>query len=381
MKFIKFPSLDNSNSKSSISRLEFSGITHKDVKWMATEKIHGANFAMYSNGKDFKFASRSGFVEDGDKLFDGKRVADKYKEAFMSEAHRVVNALGGLLRQHSFAHGSAYEDNTYAIMFGELFGGSIQKGMPYQAQQDLAVFDFLVVTDIVNLDIVKAVFDSGEQKAFKGYCVKEDKILLAPSEKILTLRWLQQKGIPTVKVLHVGTFEECMSVSNDFTSRHYDHETVSQLNLTEEEFDLRCKAEGVVIEPVEAMFIQQSRVYIKNRSEKFEAKKRNTGVGEKAVVDKREMLSEGAKELLAYSLPLVNEDRFESVVSHIGEVSIKDFNMVSGKMVVDIEEELIKEGVVDSETLRKHLGSEYKLFVKLLCEDIKNLIKPLLLEM
>ena len=48
----RYKSIEN-NSKPLIEALEQYGITGHDTKWAITEKVHGANFAIMYNGKEF----------------------------------------------------------------------------------------------------------------------------------------------------------------------------------------------------------------------------------------------------------------------------------------------------------------------------------------
>ena len=54
MHFVKFPKIyENIGDFKSPKKLE----------WIATEKIDGSNFSVYSNGVETKFAKRTGFLQ------------------------------------------------------------------------------------------------------------------------------------------------------------------------------------------------------------------------------------------------------------------------------------------------------------------------------
>ena len=79
------------------------------------------------------------------------------------------------------------------------------------------------------------------------------------------------------------------------------------------------------------------------------------------------------------------ENRYNSVVSKIGEVGIKDFNMVSGLLLQDALEDFEKDELydMDTDTVGKtsvYLDkAEYKAVSKIALFSIGNLIRPLLL--
>lgn len=377
MKFIKFPSLNNVSSAMSVTRVENAGLTTPNVQWMVTEKIHGANFGIYSDGNEVKFAKRTGFVEQGENFFDSRRVVEDHKPMVQNLAMTIINSLRVAIRR---SINKELSGNPYAIVFGELFGGSIQKNMPYQEKQDFCVFDFVIVLDDSNKDIVEEMFETG---VISGINHVEDKLILAPSNKLFMFEDMKRNGFLTAPLIKVGTFAECMAVSNDFESVFTDNARVNNLQLSEEFRNLRCKSEGLVIEPVVGLYISQQRVYLKNRSVKFEEKKSEP---KKNVTQMQlDTLSPKAIFVLEHIEDRICENRFNSVVSKIGEVGIKDFNMVSGLLLQDALEDFEKDELydMDTDTVGKtsvYLDkAEYKAVSKIALFSIRNLIRPLLL--
>lgn len=377
MKFIKFPSLNNVSSAMSVARVENAGLTAPNVQWMVTEKIHGANFGIYSDGFEVKSAKRTGFVEDGENFFDSRRVVEDHKPLVLNLAQTIIGSLKSAIRR---TIGKDILGKPYAIVYGELFGGSIQKNMPYQEKQDFCVFDFVIVLDDSNKDIVEEMFETG---VISGINHVEDKLILAPSNKLFMFEDMKRNGLLTAPLIKVGTFDECMAVCNDFESHFTDNARVNNLQLSEEHRELRCKSEGLVIEPVVGLYISQQRVYLKNRSAKFEEKKSEP---KKNLTQMQlDTLSPKAIYVLDQIDQRICENRFESVVSKIGEVSIKDFNLVSGLLLKDAMEDFEKDELYDMDTdtvgsTKVYLDkAEYKAVSKISLFTIGNMIRPLLL--
>ena len=86
-------------------------------KWVALEKIHGANFSLTATGGDVvKVARRRAYLEDGERFFG---VWDKaeFLEGEVEKAKRLFRAV---FEMQGDAAGGGVDA---VIIFGELFGG------------------------------------------------------------------------------------------------------------------------------------------------------------------------------------------------------------------------------------------------------------------
>lgn len=209
MEFNKFSSLENTYRQNLIDKVQYEG---KDGGlWMATEKLHGANFSFWCDGTEVKVASRTQFV-DGT-FYNCQAVINKYSQGVL-ETFRTF-----------------YNEGDTLVIYGELFGGNVQKEVEY-----------------------------GE-KDFKGFDVTVNG---NPLEKLKAFNIIRWAGISTVPVIGTGTFAECLALSNTFKS-----------TLTPESYEEDNTSEGLVIEPVEPnWFNNGSRIYFKNKTEGFSEKKR-----------------------------------------------------------------------------------------------------------
>lgn len=324
--FTKFPSLENTYRQKEIDKIVMMEI--KD-QWVVTEKVHGANFSfwVYKNVEtkeiDIKCAKRSGWIEEDEKFFNYKPVLEKYRP--MLEKLR-----GDVL------------DNF--VIYGELFGGNIQSGMCYSLEQDFVAFDMR--------------------------WINEDGSLGWVLDKLTMLTLKDDYNLPVTPLIGVyDTFEEALAVEESFTSK-----------LIRQDFDGKeehKETEGIVIEPNNAVYEPNgSRVYLKKKTKRFLEKGGKPNIKHKSPV----VLQETVQFKLDQALMFLNKNRFDSVVSKIGEVSIKDIGKVMGLLtqdiVVDMEKDLEKSSDLWFET-----KGEKQLFMKNLQKVVQDFVKPILLSM
>lgn len=324
--FTKFPSLENTYRQKEIDKIVMMEI--KD-QWVVTEKVHGANFSfwVYKNVEtkeiDIKCAKRSGWIEEGEKFFNYKSVLEKYRP--MLEKLR-----GDVL------------DNF--VIYGELFGGNIQSGMCYSLEQDFVAFDMR--------------------------WINEDGRLGWALDKLTMLTLKDDYNLPVTPLIGLyNTFEEALAVEESFTSK-----------LIRQDFDgaeEHKETEGIVIEPNNAVYEPNgSRVYLKKKTKRFLEKGGKPNITHKVPA----LLQESVQLKLDEALFFLNNNRFDSVVSKIGEVSIKDIGKVMGLLtqdiVVDMEKDL--EQAVD---LWFETKGEKQLFMKNLQKVVQDFVKPILLSM
>lgn len=301
MEFIKFSSLDNTYRTNLLEKIQYEG---KDGGlWMATEKIHGANFSFWCDGTEVKVASRTQFV-DGT-FFNCQAVINEYSQGVLE----TFNTF--------------YKQGDVLVIYGELFGGNIQKEVEY-----------------------------GE-KDFKGFDVSVNG---TPLEKLKALNIIRWAGISTVPVIGTGTFAECLALSNTFKS-----------TLTPEGYAEDNTSEGLVIEPVEpAWFNNGSRIYFKNKTESFSEKKRKAK--ENVIFELSDEESELMNELLTYN----TTQRVSNVISKIGAVSNKDFGRILGLTTQDLLEEFTKDTEQDPKVIAQ---DNWKQFLKLLQAEVGKTVR------
>ena len=294
MEFVKFSSLDNTYRQNIIDKIQYEG---KDGgEWVATEKLDGANFSFWCDGERVKVASRTQFVDGG--FFNCQEVINHYSPLVL-EMHKNYLNSGDLL-----------------VIYGELFGGNIQKEVKY-GKKDFRAFDVVVNGQISN--------------------------------KVLALFHCEGAGIKWVPHIKTGTFSECLALPNTFKSK-----------LTPEGYKGENDSEGLVIEPVQpAWFSNGSRIYLKNKTESFTEKKPKEG----KVFELSEDESALMNELLVYN----TEQRVSNVISKIGVVTNKDFGKILGLTMQDILEDFTKDTEREPKT---EVQENWKQFLKLLQAEV-----------
>lgn len=322
LEFTKFPSLENTYRQKEIDKIQSMMIQDK---WVVTEKVHGANFSFWMIEDDdgsvnIKCAKRSGWIEEDEKFFNYRPVLEKYRDN-LEGLYKHLNTLFG------------YKE---VVVYGELFGGNIQSGMCYPEDQDFIAFD-----------------------------LKCDGVARTKTPSFYILNGFNISTAPIIGVF--DTLEEALEVNESFDSL-----------LMREVFtgdDKHKEAEGIVIEPNTPVYEPNgSRIYLKKKTKRFLEKSGKPTIKHKQV----STLSPVVKEVLERSTPYICENRFNTVVSKIGEVTIKDIGKVMGLMTQDIIVDLEK----DLDIVIDHMfdnKADKQSYMKNLQKHVQDFIKPILL--
>lgn len=159
--FRKFNSLENTYNTSSVNNVV--ALCHDEEQWVVTEKLHGANFAVYKDGDVIRFASRNRFIE-GDDFYELNGIDIELRKIFSEMPHESV------------------------IVYGELVGNHIQKEVMYA--------------------------DDGETKFFVFEVLIDGDILVKSSVE----QFCENHSLNTVPVLLKSTLSECLLYPNTFNS-------------------------------------------------------------------------------------------------------------------------------------------------------------------
>jgi Rnl2 family RNA ligase len=255
------------------------------LKWVVTEKIHGANFGFVYEQKRLKFAKRKEFLEWSDDFF-----------GFQWVASRLESQLLALFERLSLDIPAA----KYTI-YGELFGGAyphpavapqegaqaIQTGTYYSPNIEFCGFDIAVEP----ADAPKYYID------YEAACA-----------------YFEKFGILYAKSLFTGTLNQALGFNIRFNSH-----IPSLLGLPDLGDNL---VEGVVIKPLNnpAPELFEIRPIFKLKNREFEEDERfheaeKWGFIPKVVAQSEEM-GFWVEELNAY----LNNARVESAISKIGRL-------------------------------------------------------------
>lgn len=293
MEHKKYKHIDNAYREKTIDYFRMNGAFDDDIEWCVTEKIDGTNFAFYVYNEEIRAARRGDFLpKDPEemKFFgnDAKIIFIGYKDVILEAAL------------------NEFPKDTEVIFYGEMFGGKynhpdvdpvkgvrdINGRVHYLPDVDFNVFDICVNGNYINHDKVMEI------------CKKYD--------------------IQTVPFLARGTFEEMIKYPNKFITKIPERYGLPEI---EENY-----CEGVVLKPVEPMYLEETRVVLKNKNEFFSETEKKPKKVKYTPSEEIQAIIDGLHEL-------VTESRVYSVLSKHGDVHSKDFREVWQKIKNDIYEE------------------------------------------
>jgi Rnl2 family RNA ligase len=271
----------------------------KKTDWVVTEKIHGANFGIVTDGSNVRFAKRKEFLQPDEDFFDYQSLAHQLTHQ-AKEIFKILQAERKRLLR--------------VFVYGELFGGeyphpdipaipdvqAVQTGIYYSPKIEYCGFDI-------------AVEEKGNPIAQTYY----------DYDKALTL--FQQVGMMGAKPLFIGRYEEALTYKLDFDS------TIPAL-LGLPPLPLKNPAEGIVIKPIQSIYVETPKGRIRPilkvkipefaEDSRFHQATKWTYQQAPALHPSQELSIED--ELSQEMLALVKETRLNNVISKIGRVSRND---------------------------------------------------------
>lgn len=281
MKFSRYNSIENHYRQKYIEIVREYGFDKPGTRWIAHEKIHGANFSFITDGTVLSIASRNNLV--GGDFYHCQPVVDKYKEAILN------------------LKGIHYPEAKQIQVYGELFGPGIQSGVFYGENKEFMAFDVAVDGEIQEWSFVAGL--------------------------------LAYYKIPTPPALGVfESMDEGLALDEIFVSAVIDklypeHIGVSEYELGEND------AEGFVLKPLEPLYLGNGdRVLFKKKHPKFAEKK-----------NKKKKPSGEVNPWIDIADQYVNENRMNAVVSKYGEVTQRDFGKIIKLMNEDVLEDMVKD--------------------------------------
>lgn len=263
--FKAYSSIENSYRGKEIGRIRNEDLDKEE--WVALEKVHGANFGLW--------------------IIDGKVVPSKrssFADGSFYSCQAVVEALTPKVLELA--------KYGVTVVYGELFGGGIQKGVNYGAKR-FAAFDIKIGDKFVDYNQFVELCDS--------------------------------VGIPRCVELARGPFDDILAIDPAFPTK------MSDSGATD-------IAEGFVMKPVkDSYFRLGDRVILKKKSPGFSER-----TSEKTPKPPKEPMTDLQKSIFESAQAYICDERIESATSKFGE---KDFNPVLTEVLRDIYVELEKDGL------------------------------------
>ncbi|WP_238586900.1 RNA ligase family protein [Chryseobacterium sp. Leaf405] len=311
--FSGYEKMPNNLKKLGLSESDFSKM--EKLKWVVTEKVHGANLSFVYENSNLKFAKRKEYLSWTDNFFGFQLVVSKLEDHILPLFEKLSKEITG---------------EKY-IVYGELFGGkyphpevnpekdlhAIQTGVYYTPNIEFCAFDIAIETD-----------GSGS----KYYLDYETSVA-----------YFNRFEIFHAQPLLIGKFNEAMNFNIRINSS-----IPKEFNLPELQNNL---IEGVVIKP----FNQKdhtpfSRPIIKLKNPEFDEEEKFHEAEKWSFIpnisSKTEDLSFIVEELRNY----VTQNRLKSAISKIGTLDLNNQLRVS-----EIKTEFLEDVITDFNENNDHL--------------------------
>ncbi|WP_276963994.1 RNA ligase, Rnl2 family [Chryseobacterium sp.] len=301
MIFKTYNAIENAYQARVIEQIRMQGFG--DEVFIVQEKVHGANFSFFTDGKEIKIAKRTAFIEKDEKFFNAHQMLERYRKNVI-EVFQKVKAI--------------YPNVETVVIYGELFGGG------YKHQ------DVEPVKDAVK---VQKGIEYAPHNEFYAFDIKLNGITYLDTEVVNQI--FEETGFFYAKILFQGTLEEALKFPNVFNSK-----IPAWLGLPELE-DNRC--EGTIVKTLKTRYFGNgARIILKNKNEKWVEKSKMVKK-EGKTVHKQVHFSEKAYEIWEEIQKYATANRLNNVLSKIGEFEHKMIGKVIGLFSQDILEDFQKD--------------------------------------
>lgn len=272
MSFKRYESIDNLHNRKYLEQVELLLFRTLPTEWIATEKIHGANFSIW-RFDEVRFGKRSNFINES--FYGYERIADTLREQALKLPHGT-------------------------IIYGEYAGGSypgvringavtVQQGVYYSPDNIFLAFDAM---------------ENGQFASYDRFCELCD-----------------MAGFMRAPLIRRGPFEDIIKTPNEFNSL-----VPGLLGLQPLENNT---CEGIVIKPIEPLYLPSGdRVILKSKNEKFSEIKN----GPKEKIEEDPALLEHLEKVQE----LINDNRLDAAASKVGELCYENFGRILQEMVRDV---------------------------------------------
>lgn len=257
----------------------------KKSAWVVTEKIHGANFALLSDGQTVRCAKRKALLAEGEDFFGHTALLP-----------RLVPAV---LRMHAQVR-ARHSDAVHVTLYGELFGGAyphpdvppvpgvqaVQTGVHYSPRIEFCAFDL-------------AWEDARGERHYLDYDV--------------LLKLCEAEGVLAARPLFVGSYEDALEYPTGFDSH-----VPGWFGLPPLPGNL---AEGIVLKPQKDLWVPvgkgRVRPVLKHKIAEFAEDERFHGAAKwKQAPARGAWLS--LEDLRNMATAFANEARLASAISKLG---------------------------------------------------------------
>lgn len=282
-------------------------------QWVATEKIHGANFVIGIDKNRIRYGKRKAWLEDKD-LFFGWQVLRGTLEASARQVFsRCRNADCLYIYGELFGGGYPHDDVQASSVFTP-----IQTGVWYAPDLQYTVFDILIIKD--------------KSREFLSF------------SEITSL--LQETPLKSVPVLGYGAYQSLMSIPVRYASQLH-----RQFSLPEIPNNF---AEGIILKP-DCRMSPDHRPVVKRKIEEFSENRFNKS----QPFDPKP--STTIEDLISILPMMINQARVDSARSKVGENTQAIIEECLLDILIDIESIFSTKDFFLSEAEEQYLSEQIKM--------------------
>lgn len=277
---MKYPSIINTYEKKQIHKWTQCMPELESCHYIVTEKIHGANMSIYVNSDGaVRYGRRKDFLIPGEQFNNYETVMMQYAPFIETLKEYVKGA-------------TAF---TTLTLYGEIFGGRVQKGVKY-----------------------------GETVRFRVFGMAVDGELRPPIETEVMMIELGFEDLLVPQVSDISSLEKAMAVDSKFISR---------LGPQDDEKNI---CEGVVIRPYDRVFRMKSGAVFALKKKNEEFKERHKAP---AIPSEHGELTARFKEYIVRARLLNVVSKYQS----LDNVTKEDFSKYAKLVMEDAKEEFMRE--------------------------------------
>ena len=304
MNIFKFQKISDKVSKYTIDKKDNKLFSSKS-KWIATEKVHGSNFSIYYIDNEIKFSKRNSLLEDNEWFYNYQIIRQKLI--------KNIKKISSLMNKKNI------------IIYGELFGGWYpknnkewkgpenirlnSKGVSIVPFDERAIQEGIYYTSNIEYMVFDIAYIENDEINFIDYLKMEE--------------YIKQTDLFYSKPLIIGTFEKVQEYNINFDSKI--PEQLGELPLPKG----TNTAEGIVIKPLNSHYVKDkdnknTRCLIKIKNKKF-----------LEVADSFD-INEASNSYQFILLKLVNQNRFQAVISKIGKLTDENKENILNEFIEDV---------------------------------------------
>jgi len=300
MIFKTYNSIENAYQARVIEQIRMQGFG--DEVFIVQEKVHGANFSFFTDGKEIKIAKRTAFIEKDEKFFNAHQILERYRKNVIKVFQKV----------------KTIDPNVETIViYGELFGGG---------------YEHKDVEPVKGAVKVQKGIEYAPYNEFYAFDIKLNGVTYLDTEMINSI--FEETGFFYAKTLFQGSLEEALRFPNVFNSK-----IPTWLGLPE----MNNMCEGTIVKTLKTKYFGNgARVILKNKNEKWIEKSKMVKKQGKTV-QKQIHFSETAQNIWEEIQRYATVNRLNNVVSKIGEFEPKIIGKVIGLFAQDILEDFEKD--------------------------------------